>query len=332
MTDASSCAVPATSSIDSCSSDPARGVAPPPGVVSGVRNRINKPCFAFHKDGICMRGSTCKFMHDQPFVVPPHRWRESLDVHASACALPHSLRTHRLCKIADDDLAAELLALVRSALHLATGQDMAKLHELPEAAYMLEPKGRARNNHYYRRWTAAVHARGSEWRTRFDACMKRLIAEHVGVDALEASAHGYTGVVYQALPSLRLHLPNDKLGIALHKDADYFHQPNEVNMWIPISDHVGGSNSLFCESAPGKGDFAPFEVPSGSFMRFFGNQCLHHTVINTSEFTRVSLDVRCVPRELYDDNWANPQGRVCFRLGEYYDEVDVAGRVAVEVG
>ena len=85
----------------------------------------------------------------------------------------------------------------------------------------------------------------------------------------------------------------------------------------------GGANSLYCESAPGAGDYAPFEVDRGSYMRFWGNQCLHHTAVNTTEATRVSLDVRVVPLELFDHAWPNPRGDVCFRLGEYYDQVPV---------
>ena len=152
--------------------------------------------------------------------------------------------------------------------------------------------------------------------------MRLLVSTHVSA-ALDASVHGYTSLCFQAEPSLRVHLPHAKCGIRLHKDADYYHQPNEVNLWLPLTSGVGGSNSLYVESAPGVGDFTPFEVDVGSFQRFWGNQCAHYTVVNTSDVSRVSLDVRVVPRELFDDAWASPQGHVCFRLGEYYDEVGV---------
>ena len=96
-------------------------------------------------------------------------------------------------------------------------------------------------------------------------------------------------------------------------------------------------------------------------MRFHGNQLHHHTVVNESAISRVSIDIRVVARELYDPQWANPQvcrhaitlpppppppsissgrrttpcfglpsqGSVCFRLDEYYASVAVPGAASV---
>ena len=284
------------------------------------RGPVNRPCFAFQQ-GSCARGEACRFVHGTPLADPPPRWRLPVNVAACTVGLPTSLRPHRLCE-APSDVLAELTALVRAALRVADEYDLSYLHELPEGGARVA--GRARNGHYQKRWKAALQARSSEWRSRLDRCMRRFVGECAAVDALEAHIHGYRAVCYQAEPSLRIHAPHAPGGIQLHKDADYYHQPNEVNLWIPLSEGVNGTNSLYCESAPGVGDYTPFTVPRGSYMRFWGNQCHHHTVINTTESTRVSLDMRVVPMELYDPSWANPHGRVCFRLGEYYDEAQVA--------
>ena len=48
-----------------------------------------------------------------------------------------------------------------------------------------------------------------------------------------------------------------------HIDADYHHQPAEVNFWIPLTE-VFGTNTLFVESAPGEGDYHPIELKWGS--------------------------------------------------------------------
>ncbi len=151
--------------------------------------------------------------------------------------------------------------------------------------------------------------------------MLRFIRESFA-DAVDASAngwgHGGGGFVYQCEPSLRIHLPFTRsLGIP-HRDYDYYHQPNEINAWIPLVPHVYGSNSLYCESAPGKGDFTAFDALFGSFVRFWGNQLTHFTVVNETNVTRVSVDVRVVPSLLFDTAWKNPKGVVAFQLGTYY--------------
>lgn len=84
-----------------------------------------------------------------------------------------------------------------------------------------------------------------------------------------------------------------------HCDADYCHQPNEVNWWVPLGP-VYGSNSLWIESRPAKRDFRPVEANNGSAFQFYGNQCEHFTCANRTEHTRVSFDFRVVPEHLYD--------------------------------
>ena len=98
---------------------------------------------------------------------------------------------------------------------------------------------------------------------------------------------------------MRVHLPHTKALGKRHCDADYFHQPNEINVWIPLVERVWGSNSLYCESSPGAADFAPFEATRGQFVRFYGNQAVHYTVTNTTNVTRVSFDLRLVPKPLF---------------------------------
>lgn len=131
-------------------------------------------------------------------------------------------------------------------------------------------------------------------------------------------------LVYQAMPSLRVHMPQVKpVGIP-HTDADYFHQPGEVNFWWPVDCDVHDSNSLFAESEPKKGDFRPFRAKYGECVKFYGNKCRHYTVPNETETTRVSLDIRVIPMEFYVDDWSKPPTRkmaepvVPFRLGGFF--------------
>lgn len=103
-----------------------------------------------------------------------------------------------------------------------------------------------------------------------------------------------------------------------HTDAEYHHQPAEVNFWIPLT-KVHGTNTLHVESAPGAGDFSPIELRYGQGERFWGNRCRHYTVSNCTETTRVSLDLRVVARDRHNEGFVDARGRVgVFTLGGYY--------------
>ena len=58
--------------------------------------------------------------------------------------------------------------------------------------------------------------------------------------------------------------------------ADY-HQVNELNVWVPLT-HAYGSNTLWAESEPQRGDFRPFVMAPGEAVLFWGHQCQHYTV------------------------------------------------------
>jgi hypothetical protein len=105
-------------------------------------------------------------------------------------------------------------------------------------------------------------------------------------------------ILYQCPPTLRVHMPGHSPTIGMHCDADYErHEPSEVNFWIPFT-RVFDSNTLWCESEPGKADFSPFELNPGEGMRFNGNTCRHFTKPNVTDCTRVSFDFRVIPADL----------------------------------
>lgn len=61
-------------------------------------------------------------------------------------------------------------------------------------------------------------------------------------------------IIYQKKPSFRVHLPNNVAVGHKHRDSDYAHPPGEINFWLPFT-RVWGTNGLFVETAPDKGDF-----------------------------------------------------------------------------
>jgi hypothetical protein len=104
------------------------------------------------------------------------------------------------------------------------------------------------------------------------------------------------GLRFQCPPTLRVHMPGRAPTIGMHCDSEYDnHEPGEINFWVPFT-RVFDSNTLWAESAPGRGDFAPFELSVGQAVRFNGNQCRHFTKPNGTGKTRVSIDFRVIPR------------------------------------
>ena len=120
----------------------------------------------------------------------------------------------------------------------------------------------------------------------FRKFVREVILPHLGCD-----------VLFQAVPVLRCVLPGSVAPCQPHVDADYFHDASELNFWLPLT-AVAGANSLYSESAPGLGDYAPFDLDYGECMRFYGNRCRHYTVANSTMTTRVSIDFRVIPASL----------------------------------
>ena len=148
-----------------------------------------------------------------------------------------------------------------------------------------------------------------------------------GADGTEKAKSGGGGgkLLYQREPNFRCHLPGTgHLLVHKHRDSDYYHQPNELNVWIPLTECFG-SNTLWAESVPDKGDFRPFELAVGEMMLFWGSQCLHYTVPNETDATRVSIDFRVIPsRSLYRERYPRShtrEGRMRFEAGAYFAEL-----------
>ena len=133
--------------------------------------------------------------------------------------------------------------------------------------------------------------RTEEWRQFMDV-YKRFIHEWVVPHV------GNVPVLYQRKPILRVVLPGSVAPTQPHCDADYYHDSNELNFWMPLS-RVWGSNTLWSESSPGAADYAPFECGPGEVVRFYGNRCRHYTTRNDEAGTRVSIDFRVIPHHLF---------------------------------
>ena len=81
-----------------------------------------------------------------------------------------------------------------------------------------------------------------------------------------------------------------------HIDGMYGLPAGSLNFWVPLTAAPDPSAALWVESAAGREDFHPLTRAT----RFDGRRCLHFSLPNRSERTRVSLDFRCVPGGLFD--------------------------------
>ena len=203
-----------------------------------------------------------------------------------------------------------------------------------EALQTLEPAtdGRSRGGSrgagapWLRKWTT----RSPDVRERILAAylsfLQKVVLPHVrDVCARHGSTLCEEGLVFQREPSFRCHAPSPNPTGRPYCDADYGHSEFEMNVWLPLVE-CGGANSLWCESVPMKGDYAPFSVRYGEAVLFWGNRCRHYTVANDSGVTRVSFDFRFLFRRLYDPHMENIYGGpTAFLLGGYFDAIDGDG-------
>ena len=159
---------------------------------------------------------------------------------------------------------------------------------------------------------------------------------------------------FQATPTVRCHFPNQK-GFdwhpRYHTDIMLGHPPQELNVWLPVTD-VSQSNSMriagrgdskriFRDSGYVYADFAiavqedeqlrnaceaasaPLDMDYGEVL-LFDPQCLHCTQFNTTDRTRISLDFRVISIPELDAIELEYRGtgrrRMRFERGEYYDQ------------
>jgi len=96
---------------------------------------------------------------------------------------------------------------------------------------------------------------------------------------------------YQAFPCLRVMRPGE-FSIGPHCDMAYGHSIGNINFHIPLTPTFG-TNALYTETHSGREDWHPLTAKScGLGYIFDGARCLHFSLENTTDRTRVSLDFR----------------------------------------
>jgi len=106
-------------------------------------------------------------------------------------------------------------------------------------------------------------------------------------------------MIYQSFPSVRFQFINNT-AVPPHYDSDDIgrHPLGERNFLIPITS-MYGTNRLFIESEPGKGDYEGITMNYGNLFVFNGNRCTHFNQINVETTLRISLDFRIIHQKDY---------------------------------
>jgi len=126
-------------------------------------------------------------------------------------------------------------------------------------------------------------------------------------------------IIYQRVPTFRVHLPGNVAVGEFHRDSDYAHGPGEINFWLPVT-RAWATNTVWIESEEGAEDFEPHECEIGEVLIFDGVRLKHGNRVNATGKTRVSFDFRIVPRSRFrpSEN-VSINTNLKFDLGGYFD-------------
>jgi ectoine hydroxylase-related dioxygenase (phytanoyl-CoA dioxygenase family) len=126
-------------------------------------------------------------------------------------------------------------------------------------------------------------------------------------------------IVYQTIPTFRVHLRHNVAVGEFHKDTDYGHSPKEINFWLPVT-KAFDSNTVWFTPHDGTTHLLPADLNYGQVLVFSGART-HGNKINQTNITRVSFDFRALGRSDYA-----PSDRVSinaglkFEIGSYFSE------------
>lgn len=128
-------------------------------------------------------------------------------------------------------------------------------------------------------------------------------------------------LVYQKIPTFRVHLKNNVSVGEFHRDRDYNHGRSEINFHLPFT-NTNENNSIWIESQEDLEDYKPYILKYGQMLMFDGANLKHGNKINTSDDTRISVDFRIVPFSKYvESDQGSINTHVKFNIGGYFEKI-----------
>lgn len=132
---------------------------------------------------------------------------------------------------------------------------------------------------------------------------------------------GFKNMVYQKIPTLRIHL-HGNVGVGgWHRDKDYNHTQGEINCWLPFT-NAYGTNTIWMESEENKKDYKPYEVSYGEVLIFDGVNLYHGNKTNEEKQTRISFDFRVVDEINFNPSEKSTLNNpIKFTIGNYFEKM-----------
>ena len=74
-------------------------------------------------------------------------------------------------------------------------------------------------------------------------------------------------LIYQKKPTLRVMYPKNKTVAQFHRDREYNHPIEEINIWVPVT-LAKKTNNIWIESQSEKADYKPINLKNGKLVIF----------------------------------------------------------------
>jgi hypothetical protein len=125
-------------------------------------------------------------------------------------------------------------------------------------------------------------------------------------------------IVIQTIPSFRVQLPGNLAVGEFHKDGDYGHGLDEVNVWVPLTEATVVNTIIIRLD----GHDRPWPCLVGDFLLFNGAAREHGNLPSDYDHTRVSFDARVIPASKYQPREeASINAGKRFAVGDYFREL-----------
>ena len=133
-------------------------------------------------------------------------------------------------------------------------------------------------------------------------------------------------IVYQKIPTFRVHLPGNLAVGEFHKDKHYRNEEwankvQELNYFVPLP-KAYGTNTIWAETEEDRGDFKEMRANYGECVEWNASKLTHGNKQNVTKVTRVSFDFRVIPKSRYiESNHITINTKIPFGIGGYYEVV-----------
>lgn len=131
-------------------------------------------------------------------------------------------------------------------------------------------------------------------------------------------------IVYQKIPTFRVHLPENIAVGEFHKDKHYRNEEwankvQEINYFLPLT-KAYGTNTIWAETEEDLGDYREIRADYGECVEWSASKLTHGNKQNITSVTRVSFDFRVIRKSKYvESNHLTINTKTAFGIGGYYE-------------